>query len=90
MLHGDYFFDGIAEPGSLISNDTGNITLYEGYFGVKLVFDNGATEHIHTINLVEGQVRNYDGSVGTTEYTGEMVEFIITDSSENFLDVDWS
>ena len=84
------FFDGIAEPGSLISNSSGMITLYEGYFGVKLVFDNGSTEHIHTINLVEGQVRNYDGSIGTTEYTGEMLEFLITDTSENFLDVDWS
>lgn len=84
------FFDGIAEPGSVVSNSTGTITLYEGYFGVKLVFDNGATERIHTINLVEGQIRNYDGSIGTTEYTGEMVEFIITDKSENFLDVNWS
>ncbi len=84
------FFDGIAEPGSVVSNSTGTITLYEGYFGVKLVFDNGATERVHTINLVEGQIRNYDGSIGTTEYTGEMVEFIITDKSENFLDVNWS
>lgn len=84
------FFDGIAEPGSIVSNSTGTITLYEGYFGVKLVFDNGATERVHTINLVEGQIRNYDGSIGTTEYTGEMVEFIITDKSENFLDVNWS
>lgn len=84
------FFDGIAEPGSVVSNSTGTITLYEGYFGVKLVFDNGATERIHTINLVEGQIKNYDGSIGTTEYTGEMVEFIITDKSENFLDVNWS
>lgn len=84
------FFDGIAEPGSIVSNSTGTITLYEGYFGVKLVFDNGATERVHTINLVEGQIKNYDGSIGTTEYTGEMVEFIITDKSENFLDVNWS
>lgn len=84
------FFDGIAEPGALISDSSGTITLYEGYFGVKLVFNNGTTENVHTINLVEGQVRNYDGSIGTTEYTGEMVVFIITDRSENFIDVDWS
>lgn len=83
------FFDGILEPGSLAYNSSGKITIYEGYFAVKLVFDNGKTEHIHTTNLVEGEIRNYDGSIGKTEYTGEMIEFIITSSSENFLDVDW-
>jgi len=84
-----FYDDGPLEAGSGAFNDTGTITIYEGYFGVKLVFDNGKTEYVRSTNLVEGQITVFRDRVFTREYTGKIVAFSISDGPENFLGVDW-
>lgn len=73
------FYDGeVLGPGSLAYDDSGETTIYEGYLGVKLVYGNGKTG-TYSMNVIEGETRNFDGSIEKMNYTGEMVEIFVND-----------